>query len=275
MSLIRKFASTRLSLAFRYIKNTFTTCSHHNGLYTSADFPLRRLHQTHEFPLFPSTSTLSRFHPLTFSKSQIRNLSTPVDKGFSRSTLRPRLRHRSRPKLVSVLPPSSGRLANGTPRNPAAVRSVYNPVLKRFTKKHPPSNILPRIDENSGLGFFKITLRRSVIGISRRLRRVVRALGFVKLHQTVYHAQTPYIAGMILRIKELVEVENVDKKPEKKEKRVVVERGYVVIKRQGGQINQLNQIEPESQNGRTNKIKNIGTGLGENRFLLFDDVDKK
>ncbi|CAG8527710.1 9273_t:CDS:1 [Paraglomus occultum] len=274
MSLIRKFLSTRPSFAFHYIKNTFTTCSHHGGLYTSAEFPLRRSHQTCEFPPFSPKSILSRFHPLTFSKSQIRNLSTPVDKGFSKSTLRPRLRHRSRPKLVSVLPRSSGRLANGTPRNPAAVHSVYDPVLKRFIKKHPPPNVLPRIDENSGSGYFKITLRRSVIGISRRLRRVVRALGFVKLHQTVYHAQTPYIAGMILKIKELVEVENVDKKPEKKEK-VVVERGYVVIKKHpagSGQINQLSQIEPKR---RTNKIKeNVGTGR-ENRFLLFDDVDKK
>ena len=56
---------------------------------------------------------------------------------------------------------------------------------------------------------YRITLRRSAIGLPRRTGRVVEALGLRKRLQSVYHAQTPVIAGMILAIKELVHVENV------------------------------------------------------------------
>src|SRR5947209_20287680 len=51
-------------------------------------------------------------------------------------------------------------------------------------------------------GFFKITLRRSTIGLPLKLRRVAQALGLRRLQQTVYHSQTAYIAGMILKVKE-------------------------------------------------------------------------
>lgn len=56
---------------------------------------------------------------------------------------------------------------------------------------------------------YRITLRRSAIGLPRPTGRVVEALGLRKRLQSVYHAQTPVIAGMILAIKELVHVENV------------------------------------------------------------------
>ena len=56
---------------------------------------------------------------------------------------------------------------------------------------------------------YRITLRRSAIGLPRRTGRVIKALGFRRRLQSVYHAQTPVIAGMILAVKELVHVENV------------------------------------------------------------------
>ena len=77
----------------------------------------------------------------------------------------------------------------------------------------------------------KCTLRRSAIGLPRRTGRVVEALGLRKRLQSVYHAQTPVIAGMILAIKELVHVENVRQlapTSEQEEPIWVNEEGHVV-----------------------------------------------
>lgn len=56
---------------------------------------------------------------------------------------------------------------------------------------------------------YRITLRRSAIGLPKRTGRIVEALGLRKRLQSVYHQQSPMIAGMVLAIKELVHVENV------------------------------------------------------------------
>lgn len=56
---------------------------------------------------------------------------------------------------------------------------------------------------------YRITLRRSAIGLPKRTGRIVEALGLRKRLQSVYHQQSPTIAGMVLAIKELVHVENV------------------------------------------------------------------
>ncbi|PKY44799.1 hypothetical protein RhiirA4_282637, partial [Rhizophagus irregularis] len=78
-------------------------------------------------------------------------------------------------------------------------------------------------------GFFKITLRRSTIGLPLKLRRVVRALGLRRLQQTVYHSQTAYIAGMILKVKEILQVNNVKKIPAPEERKKRAKKGYVII----------------------------------------------
>ena len=78
---------------------------------------------------------------------------------------------------------------------------------------------------------YRITLLRSAIGLPRRTGRVVEALGLRKRLQSVYHAQTPVIAGMILAIKELVHVENVRQlapTSEQEEPIWVNEEGHVV-----------------------------------------------
>ncbi|RPH96141.1 MAG: 50S ribosomal protein L30 [Calditrichaeota bacterium] len=53
----------------------------------------------------------------------------------------------------------------------------------------------------------KITLKRSTIGRLQNQKDTVRALGLRKLHQTVVHADTAVIRGMINRVSHLVEVE--------------------------------------------------------------------
>ena len=53
----------------------------------------------------------------------------------------------------------------------------------------------------------KITWMKSAIGRSERQKKTVRALGLRKLGQTVEHADTPAIRGMIEKVSHLVEVE--------------------------------------------------------------------
>jgi len=53
----------------------------------------------------------------------------------------------------------------------------------------------------------KITLVRSTIGRFANQKATVRALGIRKMHQTVVHADTPVIRGMINTVAHLVKVE--------------------------------------------------------------------
>ena len=53
----------------------------------------------------------------------------------------------------------------------------------------------------------KITLTRSLIGRPDKQRRVARALGLKKMHQSVTLPQTDTIRGMINRIPHLLTVE--------------------------------------------------------------------
>ncbi|KAK0674745.1 putative mitochondrial LSU ribosomal protein L33 precursor [Cercophora samala] len=62
------------------------------------------------------------------------------------------------------------------------------------------------------MSYFRITLHRSAIGLPQRTRDVLSALGLHKRSQTVYHPVEPQFAGMIMKVKELVKVAEVDKK---------------------------------------------------------------
>ncbi|GBB84256.1 hypothetical protein RclHR1_10890003 [Rhizophagus clarus] len=84
-------------------------------------------------------------------------------------------------------------------------------------------------------GFYKITLRRSTIGLPLKLRKVVRALGLRRLQQSVYHSQTAYIAGMILKVKEILQVNNVKRIPSPEERKRA-EKGYVIIKKHNSNL---------------------------------------
>lgn len=72
------------------------------------------------------------------------------------------------------------------------------------------------------MSFFRITLTRSGIGLPRRTRGVLEALGLRYRMQTVFYPVTPDVAGQIMKVKELVSVREVDKaltKEELKEER--------------------------------------------------------
>ncbi|KAI0911011.1 hypothetical protein F4823DRAFT_561365 [Ustulina deusta] len=60
------------------------------------------------------------------------------------------------------------------------------------------------------MSYFRITLHRSAIGLPQRTRGVLAALGLRKRSQTVFHRVTPDSAGMIMKVKELVAVQEVD-----------------------------------------------------------------
>lgn len=67
--------------------------------------------------------------------------------------------------------------------------------------------------------FFRITLHRSAIGMPARTRAVLAALGLHKRGRTVHHPVHPQFAGMIMKVKELVLVEEVDRRPSAAEMR--------------------------------------------------------
>ncbi|KAF2114697.1 50S ribosomal protein-like protein L30 [Lophiotrema nucula] len=58
--------------------------------------------------------------------------------------------------------------------------------------------------------FFRITLMRSGIGMPTKTQGVLKALGLRKRMATIYKPVTPEVAGQIMRIKELVDVKEVE-----------------------------------------------------------------
>ncbi|KAH9010386.1 hypothetical protein EDB85DRAFT_2051115 [Lactarius pseudohatsudake] len=80
---------------------------------------------------------------------------------------------------------------------------------------------------------FRVTLRRSAISLGQRAQGTLAALGLRRRMQTVYHLHTPEAAGMILAVKELVEVENVPASAVRTAGQQRVERkaprGFVVV----------------------------------------------
>ncbi len=56
----------------------------------------------------------------------------------------------------------------------------------------------------------RITLTRSPIGYAMDQKRTVRALGLSRMHQTVEHADTPTVRGMVFKVQHLVKVEEVE-----------------------------------------------------------------
>jgi large subunit ribosomal protein L30 len=57
----------------------------------------------------------------------------------------------------------------------------------------------------------KITLKKSLIGITEKQRKVVRALGLRKREHSVVQDDNPVINGMLFKIGHLVEVERIKK----------------------------------------------------------------
>ncbi len=59
------------------------------------------------------------------------------------------------------------------------------------------------------IGKVKVTLVRSMVSHPEDQRVTLRALGLRKIRQSVIKDNTPSIAGMIFKVKHLVEVEEV------------------------------------------------------------------
>ena len=60
------------------------------------------------------------------------------------------------------------------------------------------------------MAFFRVTLLRSGIGLPQKTRGVLKALGLRRRMDTVYHAVSTDSAGQIMKVKELVDVREVD-----------------------------------------------------------------
>ena len=52
----------------------------------------------------------------------------------------------------------------------------------------------------------KLTLVRSIIGLSPKQEGTVKALGLRRMHQSVMHEDTPMIRGMIAKVPHVLEV---------------------------------------------------------------------
>lgn len=55
--------------------------------------------------------------------------------------------------------------------------------------------------------YISVTLRRSLIGEKPKTRATAEGLGLRKIGQTVKHADTPSLRGMLAKVRHLVEVE--------------------------------------------------------------------
>lgn len=67
------------------------------------------------------------------------------------------------------------------------------------------------------MAYFRITLLRSAIGLPEKTSGVLKALGLHKRLNTVYKPVTPSIAGQVFAVKELVDVQEVDRALTKEE----------------------------------------------------------
>ncbi|KAH8706510.1 hypothetical protein BGZ61DRAFT_531691 [Ilyonectria robusta] len=100
----------------------------------------------------------------------------------------------------------------------------------------PPSNTPspppPHTPRPGTMSYFRITLHRSAIGLPERTRGVLAALGLRRRMQTVFHPVHPQFAGMILKVKELVRVQEVDRALSKQEVKAerTPDKGFYVEK---------------------------------------------
>ncbi|KAI9276624.1 hypothetical protein BY458DRAFT_433449 [Sporodiniella umbellata] len=85
---------------------------------------------------------------------------------------------------------------------------------------------------NLAAQYYKITLKRSAIGLPEDIRGASKTLGLFRLHQTTYKPVNAGNAGLILKLKELVKVELLDSLPTNAELSANrPARGYSVVGR--------------------------------------------
>ncbi|KAJ3830370.1 hypothetical protein F5878DRAFT_599601 [Lentinula raphanica] len=90
---------------------------------------------------------------------------------------------------------------------------------------------------NPNTTHYKITLQRSAISLGSRIKDTLTSLGIHRRFQTMYHRHGPEAAGKILKVKELVHVENVEegmvKSKEEMRRERRAKRGYVRVGPEG------------------------------------------
>jgi large subunit ribosomal protein L30 len=72
-----------------------------------------------------------------------------------------------------------------------------------------PNSSAPQAEPQKPRKSVRITLVRSTLGFSQRHKATVRALGLHRIRQTVEHADTPQLRGMVAKVARLVLVEEV------------------------------------------------------------------
>ena len=83
----------------------------------------------------------------------------------------------------------------------------------------------------ANMSYFRITLHRSAIGLPKRTTGVLMGLGLRKRGSVVFHPVSAHMAGMVMRVKELVKVEEVGERLTKRELTASrrPERGFEVL----------------------------------------------
>ncbi len=88
--------------------------------------------------------------------------------------------------------------------------------------------------ENAPKTHYKITLRRSGISLGDSVKGTLESLGIHRRNQIVFFPHDPIVAGKILKVKELVDVENVaEHEVLTKEQQTLLrrpKRGYTVVR---------------------------------------------
>ncbi|KAH7073424.1 hypothetical protein BKA62DRAFT_308993 [Auriculariales sp. MPI-PUGE-AT-0066] len=113
------------------------------------------------------------------------------------------------------------------PPRPTPTTTTTSTSTKVKVKPKPPRSASGEL-----LTHFRITLRRSAIALPERFGRTLTALGLHRRMRTVFQPHGQVAAGMILKVKELVEVQNVPASAVRTQAQMRQERrparGYVV-----------------------------------------------
>lgn len=112
------------------------------------------------------------------------------------------------------------------------------------------------------MSYFRITLHRSAIGLPARTNGALASLGLRRRSQVVFHPVSAQIAGMILKVKELVLVEEVDRPLSKEEVKAerTPEKGFWVERRAG-------EVGGQGVLGGRGRVEMPGAGAGEEVVL--------
>ncbi|KAJ8062676.1 hypothetical protein OCU04_009198 [Sclerotinia nivalis] len=107
------------------------------------------------------------------------------------------------------------------------LRQIGKNAPKSISKTSPSSSSKPVFVQKpwqtspppTPTSYFRITLARSSIGLPKKSSRVLKFLGLHKRTASVYHPVSSDIAGQIMKVKELVTVEETKERMSKRQER--------------------------------------------------------